>query len=331
MYKVSILVPVFNAANCIERCVRSLFEQSYANLEYVFVDDCSPDNSVLVLNTLILEYPERKNQVRLVRNESNRGVAASRNIAIENATGEFVAFVDADDWLELNAVDLLVEKQQSEKADIVYGNALMHAPGGLFELKEGVYEDKHKMMLCYSRFTPGYTMVLWRRLIRRSLFLDNAIWAEEGLNYAEDKNLLARLGFYSKLVSYLDSIVYHYNRETDDSLVGTASKTEFPLSVHLQEVGNMQIVVDFFKERSDVYFSESSRAFLRFLRGCMNGALSASSKRGFNAMVDLINNANPVFWGEIGWDSWKRILYGNYYYMKYFPKIKRKVKRFLGC
>ena len=330
MYKVSILVPIYNAEKCLERCVRSLFEQTYSDLEFVFVDDYSPDDSIAVLEKVVREYPDRKAQIRLVRNDSNCGVAGTRNIAIESATGEFICFVDADDWLELNAIESLVERQQSVNADIVYGSALMHATDGVSELREREYEDKHDMMLCYSRFTPGYTMVLWRRLIRRSLFLQYDIKGIKGLNYAEDKLLLVQLSYYSHVVSCLDLIVYHYNRMNEESLVASALHTAFPLSVHRQEIGNMLAVVDFFHDRNEEYYSESSRALLRFINACMKEAILASSRKGFHAMESSVCQIDSRYWNEIGWDSWKRVLYGNYYYMKFYPKVKRIVKRLLG-
>lgn len=330
MYRVSILVPIFNVEKYVERCIRSLFEQTYENLEFVFVDDCSPDMSVSIIREVLKEYPNREQQVKLVRHERNRGIAASRNSSIENATGEFLCFVDSDDWLEQNAVEILVEKQKSEDADIVYGNALMHTSNGVSELKEKDYRDNHEMMLYYSRFTPCYTMVLWRRLIRASLIRDHGIREIEGLNYAEDKHLLAKMAFYAQVVSHLDSVVYHYNRLNEQSMVAAASKKEFPLSARRQEIGNMQAVKVFFLDKSEEYYSESGKALLRFLRDCMDDALSSCSKEGFYAMVDYINHTEPAFWDSIGWNTWKRVLYGNYYYMKYFPGIKRRFKHFIG-
>ena len=330
MYKVSILVPIFNVEKYVEKCARSLFGQTYDNLEFVFVDDCSPDKSISILQEVQKEYPYRAHQVKLVRHEHNRGIAASRNTTLEHATGEFFCFVDSDDWLEQNAIELLVERQKSEDADIVYGNALMHASDGVSELREKDYKDNHEMMLYYSRFTPCNTMVLWRRLIRASLIRDHGIREIEGLNYSEDKHLLALSAFYARVVSHLDSVVYHYNRMNEESVVASASKNAFPLSAHLQEIGNMQAVVDFFRDKNEEYFSESGRALLRFLRVCMDEALSSCSKEGFYAMVDCINQAEHVFWDSIGWNTWKRVLYGNYFYMKYFPGIKRRFKHFIG-
>ena len=110
MYKVSILVPIYGVEQYIDRCARSLFEQTYPNLEYVFVNDCTKDRSVEVLRKVLEAYPEKGNAVKIVDHERNRGLAAARNTALAHATGEFVCLVDSDDWLELNALELLVNK-----------------------------------------------------------------------------------------------------------------------------------------------------------------------------------------------------------------------------
>ena len=103
--KVSVLVPVYGVEKYIERCARSLFEQTYSDLEYVFVNDCTPDQSIEILKKVMAEYPQRKNAVKIVNHAKNRGLAAARNTAYDNATGDFVTIVDSDDWLEWDALE----------------------------------------------------------------------------------------------------------------------------------------------------------------------------------------------------------------------------------
>ena len=86
---VSILVPIYNVEPYIERCARSLFEQTYDNLEFVFVDDCTPDKSIQILETVITDYPNRAKQTRIIQHDHNRGLSATRNTLIYNSTGEF--------------------------------------------------------------------------------------------------------------------------------------------------------------------------------------------------------------------------------------------------
>ena len=117
--KVTIGVPVFNVSSFIERCAVSLFEQSYQNIEYIFVDDCSPDDSVEILRDVIDRYPLRKKQVQILRHDTNEGVAGSRNSIIKACTGDFLTQVDADDWLDKNAIKLWIAAQEEGGYDIV--------------------------------------------------------------------------------------------------------------------------------------------------------------------------------------------------------------------
>lgn len=105
---VSILIPVYNVEAYIERCARSAFEQSYQNLEFIFVDDATPDASIQVLQRVIADYPDRCDSIKILHHERNRGLAAARNTAIAACHGDFVMHVDSDDWLEPEAAELLI-------------------------------------------------------------------------------------------------------------------------------------------------------------------------------------------------------------------------------
>ena len=106
-YKVSILVPIYNVENYIESCACSLFEQTMEEIEYVFIDDCGTDNSISLLNNILEKYPERKDNVRVIHNLRNLGIGQSRNKAVENALGEYLYYVDSDDFIEKNTIQLL--------------------------------------------------------------------------------------------------------------------------------------------------------------------------------------------------------------------------------
>lgn len=116
---ISVLIPIYKVEAYIEKCVKSLFGQTYENIEYIFVDDCTPDNSIAVLQSVMEKYPCRRNRTRIIRNATNQGIAAVRNILLENATGEYVIFIDSDDWVELSMIENLVNEAQATDADIV--------------------------------------------------------------------------------------------------------------------------------------------------------------------------------------------------------------------
>ena len=101
--KISILVPIYNVSKYIERCAHSLMEQSYENIEYVFVDDCTPDNSITLLKGVIAKYPHRQDQVKIISHEHNKGLAGARITALNSATGDYVVHVEADDYIAPHA------------------------------------------------------------------------------------------------------------------------------------------------------------------------------------------------------------------------------------
>ena len=121
---VSILVPFYQVAPFIERCARSVLGQTYPDIEYLFIDDHSTDDGPDVLRKTLEDYPDRKDAVRIIRNERNLGLASSRNLAVRECRTDFLLWVDADDWISPDAVEKLIARQAQDDADIVSGKVL---------------------------------------------------------------------------------------------------------------------------------------------------------------------------------------------------------------
>lgn len=214
--KVSICVPVYGVEKYIERCAVSLFEQTYDDIEYIFVNDQTPDKSWEILLSVLAKYPQRVERTQLPTHDKNRGSAAVRNTAANFATGDFIMWVDSDDWLELNAVELLVKEQERTGADIV-----SFASNWYFTEDEVVF---HKVeiyispddMLC-KVLTGRNGNSIWGRLIRRSLYTNNNIKCIEGVNVGEDFQQLIPLIYYSQKVSSLNIPLYNYECRNTNS------------------------------------------------------------------------------------------------------------------
>ncbi|MFR9603118.1 MAG: glycosyltransferase family 2 protein [Rikenellaceae bacterium] len=116
---VSILVPVYGVERYVEQCVRSLMEQSYEACRYIFVDDCSPDRSVDIIRSTVAEYPHREGEVRIVSHDQNRGVGATRNTLLECAEGEYIVWVDSDDWVDERFVESMVTRCIVSTAEVL--------------------------------------------------------------------------------------------------------------------------------------------------------------------------------------------------------------------
>ena len=123
MPKVSVLVPVYGVEKYIERCARSLFEQTMDDIEFIFVDDCTPDHSIEILKSVIEEYrlrfAEKKYEVRIERLPTNSGLAAVRRHGIQLATGDYIINCDSDDWVDVTMYEKMYNKAIEEDADMV--------------------------------------------------------------------------------------------------------------------------------------------------------------------------------------------------------------------
>lgn len=119
MPKISVIVPVYNVEKYIERCARSLFEQTLEDIEYLFIDDCTQDRSIDILLQVLEEYPNRKQQVLIHHMERNSGQAIVRKWGMMNASGEYVIHCDSDDWVDNELYYLMYDKAISEQLDVV--------------------------------------------------------------------------------------------------------------------------------------------------------------------------------------------------------------------
>lgn len=215
-YKVSILVPVYGVELYIKRCAKSLFEQTYENIEYIFVNDCSMDKSIDILMETIKSYPERAKQVRIINHNTNLGLGAARNTGVKNATGEFVFHVDSDDWIELDTIKEMVEVQRAEGADLVCGSYYNWYSDNSF--KERIQNNTPKVTLLEKVLERQCITTIWNRLISKRLYDENNIHVLEGINQAEDYNVLPLLIYYSKKIAYLSHPTYYYNLSNLNSL-----------------------------------------------------------------------------------------------------------------
>lgn len=302
-FLVSILVPIYKVEPYIERCARSLFEQTYPNLEFVFVNDCTPDRSVEELIRVLADYPERMSATRIIHHEKNRGVAAARNTLLDNAKGRFVSFVDADDWLEKGAIELLVRKQMEANLDIVSGNAYIHYEKGVEELIENTHLSKNQVLI--QQLSDIWTMkaFIWGRIYRKSLFEDYHIRSREGYNYAEDRYLVVQLSYYAESMGFIEEFVYNYEKRNDASIT-KKQKTDFSIYLRnqYQHLHNWIGIRDFFADKEGVYYQLTVLNTARLLKLNLDWALKFQTKEAFHRIVGLADD-NDDCMQVLGWQK----------------------------
>lgn len=222
MPKVTIIVPVHNVENYIEKCARSLFEQSLDELEFLFIDDGSTERSLEILKKTISNYPKRIHQIHIFHQE-NKGVSVARNKGLEEAKGDYIAFCDSDDWVSPNMYEKLYDKAISSDADIVYCDFYMHY-GDKNKIYKTISPAKDKIRFLRD-FMSSYT-VLWNVLAKRSLYIKHSLHFPPHIIYREDFHLAIRLYYYAKRIKQIEEPLYYYNKSNINSALYNRHKRQ---------------------------------------------------------------------------------------------------------
>lgn len=239
---ISVIVPIYDAADYLQRCVQSLLGQTLDNMEFIFVDDCSTDNSYALLAELTTQYQTDLNLVKIVRHEKNMGSAAARNTGLSYARGKYIGWVDADDWINPEMFEKMYNTAELEHADLVWCNFMMTFADWGYEDKQQIVQDAKAYLR--ALITGEMQGMLWNKLIKREIFSKNQIRFLAGSNLGEDRNVLIKVLFYCNRIVHLQEPLYHYMQLNVSSITRDVN----PRRVY-EEINNARDVVGFLKEQ----------------------------------------------------------------------------------
>lgn len=205
---VSILVPFYNVEKYVGKCVESLFNQTYSNIEYVFVDDCSPDNSLKIIKDMIDEFNIPSERYNIVIHKTNMGISTSRNDCITNAKGDYILFIDSDDWIEIDMVEKLVNATKENNADISGCSYIEEYPDKSIYFSQKYTNDHLEMMKAITILT--IKGVMWKLLIKRSVIVNNNIKFIPDNNMVDDYLFCCQVFYYARTFASVDEYLYHY-------------------------------------------------------------------------------------------------------------------------
>lgn len=210
MYHVSVIIPVYNVEQYIERCASSLFDQTLESIEFIFVDDCSPDKSIDILKSVLTKYPHRIPNTQIIHHQYNRGSAAARNTGLNVAQGEYIIYCDSDDWVNPNIYELMYKTAQSEKADIAICDWEEVYP----TTTKRIYNNPpaNNLDCIIALFTGKMHGSLCNKLIKKDLYTQHDIACKEGMNFCEDLYVIYRLFYFAKSIAYINLPLYYYNK-----------------------------------------------------------------------------------------------------------------------
>lgn len=199
MVKVSVIVPIYNTEDYIEKALNSLMNQTLHDIQVILVNDGSTDNSGLIAK----KYAELDNKKFIYIEQKNLGLSMARNNGMKYATGEYIAFLDSDDYIEVNAYEIMYNKAKEENSDIVECNFIWEYPDHKkIDIGGYPYYDRNDLAACFRS-------VAWNKLIKKDLIFDNKIEFPEGLIY-EDFEFTCKLIPNLKTISYIKEALVHY-------------------------------------------------------------------------------------------------------------------------
>lgn len=216
MYKLSLIVPIYGVERYIRQFAESALDQSYDDIQFIFVNDGTKDRSMEILEELI---EERFNHLRsriIIVNKENGGLPSARKAGLEVADGEYILFADSDDWLEKDAVAKIVAKAEETDADIVYFDLIKEYGHKTSYKRERDYTADTRMDFIINIFnykSHGYTVT---KCFRKSIYTDNKIYFPI-LGMHEDIYLMSQIIFYANSLVHLPEALYHYRKDNPDS------------------------------------------------------------------------------------------------------------------
>ena len=252
--KVSVIVPAYNAEKYLRKCLDSLVNQTFKDYEVIIVNDGSTDSSQIIIDEYVTKYPF----IKAIKKE-NGGMSSARNMALSYAIGEYIAFVDSDDYVEITFLEKMYERAINMESDVVICDYY------------AINEDEKRYMKCHMNMSPEDKIeylisppMVWTKLIKKEIM--DKVKFTEGIFY-EDLDICVRLLPYVNKVSFVDEPLYDYYLQHSGSIM-----TQKTFNNHLLDIFSVLdnckklLQEDYFREIEYIYITHLLRtATLRFL------------------------------------------------------------------
>ena len=231
--KISIIVPIYNVANNLHRCIDSILSQTYMELEVILVDDGSIDESATICD----EYAIQSRLIKVIH-KKNGGSASARNAGISVATGDYITFVDGDDWIENDGIEKMMLCAETTDSDIVMADFTIEQSDGSCSVRKEGFCNPDATELMKAMMTGKLHGSNCNKIYRRSLIVANDIHFIDGADYTEDLAFNIKLLTLTNKIVYLPIAYYHYCIY-DNSMSHTQASPDMARRKDLQKVTNV--------------------------------------------------------------------------------------------
>lgn len=222
--EISFVIPVYNGADYIDKCLESILSQPENSFEVLVIDDCSTDTTPDKLHI----YEEKDRRVRVIRNPENRLVGYCRNIGINNALGTYLWFVDADDWIDPDSVShilkIILANKEQEVLSFGYAEHYQDKTTSIiYKIPVPGPQTKEPPLLNFMLIRKGYTSMAFSYLFRRDFLISNSLYFPEGI-FFEDLLFMGKVCYFAKRLKLIPRVFYNYNRTNNNSITLHHSK-----------------------------------------------------------------------------------------------------------
>lgn len=260
---ISVIVPVYNVEKYLARCLDSIIRQSFNNLEIICVNDGSTDNSLQILK----QYAKKDHRIRII-DKTNGGLSSARNAGLSIATGDFISFIDSDDWINDKCYEVC-SNYFADNVDIVsFSYVKVYSNGDRYYAKQNLNGE---LTFSDGMFFQQAWNVCWK-IFRASFLKKHNMYFREGILY-EDLEFSSRLFLaYHPTVVYIQGNFYYYYQNLNSIMSKTAMHTS---GMSIQHIYILDTIYNFLKEKNALQYSTND--FLRICEYCLKNAIKFSS------------------------------------------------------
>ena len=315
--QVSIIIPVYNVETYIEKCLQSVANQTFnGEMECLIIDDCGQDNSMNIVEKFIQAYNTTTHtnpiEFRILHHSHNRGLSAARNTGLDNAIGDWIYFIDSDDWITPECIELMyecVKKKPSLQMIMGYINYVGESPGWKFA-PPGIYKDGIIKLSCSYQI---YSMA-WNKLLLKKFLIEHKLYFKEGI-LNEDELWFIQVACFISEIQIIEQSTYYYVLNRNNSIINI--QTDISKYINMSHV--KYYLIDFIFE----YKLDTNTTLYDYVTKDIFEYIILVHKKGFK---DMAHNLYKKFRAKPYWSlkfiykhhkNMREILYALHKYIPY--------------
>jgi len=276
--KITIIIPVYNSEKYLYRCLDSILAQTFTDFECILIDDFSKDNSFEICES----YAKKDDRIIVFKNNENIGASLTRKKGLDCAKGEYIQFVDSDDYIEKDMLEKMYNKALAENLDIVFCDFIIQQKSGNRYINADINnKSKQEIIKNIGVKINSFTASLCNKIIKKHIF-DNVTFSNT--SYGEDKYISLQTTYYAEKMGHINTAFYHYVINSDSS----CNNAKYDLKKKIEHFENYKLVIEFLTEKygNDIELFEPELS---------DGINSMKIEIIFDRKARMIKNINELY------------------------------------